>query len=201
MSKTLLRLTLFIFAIIFTATTSGVFATWYFAENPVTSASDSVGANIVEFVWKPEEILPSETPGQNYIDLFESILNNDKAGLNSNKGVLEDAVINDSDGIVHSEQNVQGGNLKHLFITNESRDLDFIMEYISDTEFHAYMYKSSDVTGGAAGVTRVKVYMTIYVKQNGTWIGQETQFGYATVQFFPGSSRLSIDPDTWSRTQ
>lgn len=192
-------LSVFISLIMLMTSVSGVFATWYMAEQPAVSVQQSQDIFISEFVWAPDEILPSVTPGQNYLDLHQSILENVKGGLNSSKDTLENAVLKDKDGLLHSSQNVQGGNLSHLFVTQESRELDFVVEYVSDNEFLVYMYKSADADNGAAGVTKIQVYKTIYTKENNEWYGKETQLGMATVQYFPSTSVLSIDVKTWSR--
>lgn len=177
----------------------GVFATWQFAEEKPDIINKSQGLHLSEFVWAPEEILPDVTPGQNYLDLYQSILENVKGGLNSSKDTLEDAVLRDENGLLHSSQNVQGGNLSHLFITNATRELDFIVQYVTDSEFWVYMYKNADAETGSTGVTQIAVYKTIFIKSNNVWEGKETQYGFATVQFFPDTNILAIDVDTWKK--
>lgn len=177
----------------------GVYATWQFAEELPESVNNTQSINLSEFVWAPEEILPDVTPGQNYLDLHKSILENVKGGLNSSKDTLENAVLKDNDGLLHSSQNVQGGNLSHLFITNATRELDFIVEYVTDNEFLVFMYKNADAVAGAIGTTQIQVYKTIYAKTNNEWFGKETQFGVATVQFFPNTNILAIDVNTWKK--
>ncbi len=199
MSKKIMISSIFLSILIFCASISGVFATWFFAEETPTPVTKAENIGISEFVWKPEEILPDVTPSQNYLDLHQSILENMKGGLNSSKDTLENAVLRDSDGLLHSSQNVQGGNLSHLFITSESKELDFIVEYVSDNEFLVYMYESAKAENGAAGVTRIAVYKTIYLKTGNEWNGAEAQYGFATVDFFPSSNILAIDVKTWSR--
>ena len=199
MSKRIMISSIFLAILIFCASISGVFATWFFAEETPTPALKSEDIGISEFVWKPEEILPDVTPSQNYLDLHQSVLENVKGGLNSSKDTLEDAVLRDKDGLLHSSQNVQGGNLSHLFITSASRELDFIVEYVSDNEFWVYMYENAKAENGAAGVTRIAVYKTIYLKTGNVWEGAEAQYGFATVDFFPSSNILAIDVKTWSR--
>ena len=157
MKRTTIIFSIFLSLLTFIASISGVFATWLFAEDPATSARQSTSITLSEFVWQPEEILPSVTPGQNYLDLHESILDNIKGGLNSSKDTLENAVLRDRDGLLHSSQNVQGGNLSHLFITQETRELDFIVKYVTDTQFLVFMYKNYDVENGATGITKVQV--------------------------------------------
>ena len=185
-------------ALLFILSMGGVFAIWQYAKAPADAKSKGISVELHEFVWKPEQILPTEQPGENYMDLLGSVLENSKAGLNSSKGVLEKAVI--SDKIVHSTQNVQGGNLKHLFITSESKKLDFIVQYVTATEFHLYMYEDADVTAGLADVTNILVYKTILIKENGEWIGQETKQGYAPVTYLGEyDSYKAIDPERWAQ--
>ena len=93
MSKKIMISSIFLAILIFCASISGVFATWFFAEETPTSVMKAEDIGISEFVWKPEEILPDVTPGQNYLDLHESILENTKGGLNSSKDTLENLFI------------------------------------------------------------------------------------------------------------
>ena len=140
MKKSLSLLSVLLIIMMFFASIGGVYATWMFAGGVVQSEENEQHITISEFTWEPEEILPTVTPGQNFLDLHQSILENIKVGLNSSKGALEDAIVKDK--LVHSSKNLQGGNMKHLFITQETRDLDFLIQYVSNTEFHLYMYKS-----------------------------------------------------------
>ena len=199
MNKSATLLFAILFSIISFASVGGAFATWFLAEDPSPIVKQSQNITISEFVWLPDEILPSVTPGQNYLDLHQSILENVKGGLNSSKDTLEDAILRDSDGLLHSSQNVKGGNLSHLFITQACRELDFIAQYVTDSEFLIYMYKSDDTLNGTVGTSRMQVYKTIYIKENGDWSGKETQLGTAVIQFFPNSSTLAIDVNTWTR--
>ena len=197
MFKKIIVIPIFLSILMFFASLSGVFAAWFFAEESPESVNQSKGITISEFVWKPEEILPDITPGQNYLDLHKSILENVKGGLNSSKDTLEKAVLKDDDGLLHSSQNVQGGNLTHLFITQATHELDFIVKYVSDNEFWVFMYEDAKATNGSAGTTKISVYKTFYIKTNNTWEGKEAQFGLATVQFFPNTNILAIDVDSW----
>ena len=97
----------------------GVFATWNYAQGAVPAISAYTDPKSSTFEYAPEIILPSQDVGKNYLDLLQSILDNIKGGLNSSKDTLEKALIKSK--ILHSSENVQGGNLKHLFITEESR--------------------------------------------------------------------------------
>jgi len=182
-------------ALLLAGTVGGVFAIWRYAEDQPLPESEDIGITLSEFVWTPEEILPTETPGENYMDLLDSILNNVKGGLNSDKDTLEKALLQDM--LVHSSQNVQGGNLKHLFITEASRELDFIIQYISDDEFLLFIFENDDITAGQINVTKIKSYMTILVFENGEWIGRESQLGYATLRYIKDNDYIAIDPSEW----
>jgi len=124
-----------------------------------------------------------------------SILENPKGGLNSDKGTLEQAV--QSRSVVHSSQNVQGGNLKHLFVTEECELLDFIVEYVSDTEFHLYMYEAAGATVANIGRTRIRVFKSILVNENGVWDSHEAQAGHAAVAYFGSTNIVAINYKGW----
>lgn len=177
-------------------TTGGSLASWIFSQNRPKDEDDSLGIILNEFTWAPDEILPTETPGENYMDLLESILNNSKGGLNSSKGTVEKAV-NDYN-FVHSSQNVQGGNLKHLFITEPCKLLEFVIQRVSAKEFHVYMFEILDAEAATVNVTRIKVYKTILIEQdNGKWYAPETQQGHAIARYFKSTTYHSINPEEW----
>lgn len=182
---------------LFFASIGGVYATWKYAEQSPADAKTEQNVTLSDFVWEPEEILPTVTPGQNFLDLHMSILNNVKNGLNSSKDALEKAVVKEE--VLHSSHNLQGGNIKHLFINEECRELDFLIQYVSGEEFHLYMYKENDTKTGAVGATEISVYKSILIKENNTWYGKEAQFGYAKIQYLPNSSILAIDIISWHR--
>ncbi len=181
--------------ILITLSLSGAFAAWYYCETPLASESDDTNFSLSIFTWKPEEILPTEKPGENYMVLLDSILNNSKGGLNSGKGTLENAT--KKDRIVHSSQNVQGGNLKHLFVTEPCKELDFIVQYITATEFHVYMYEENDVNAGTVNVTQIKFFKTILVETNGEWTAQESQLGYSTMRYVQDTNYIALFPEEW----
>lgn len=189
------RIFVFMLLMCFIASISGVFGIWIFSEEPPQPQEESFGPSLSEFTWQPEEILPSDKIGENYLVLFESILNNMKGGLNSSKGTLENAVL--AHKLVHSSDKVEGGNLKHLFTTEESKDLDFLVEYVSDNEFNAYMYETYDTINGLIDTTKIMVYKTIFKQENGQWFGEESQLGYATLRYYKETNKIAILPSEW----
>lgn len=174
---------------------TGVFAAWYYCELPLADEQGNVEFTMKLYTWKPEDILPTEKPGENYMVLLDSILNNNKGGLNSGKGTVENAVKKDK--LMHSSQNVQGGNLKHLYITEPCKDLDFVIQYVTDTEFHVYMYENDDVSAGTVNYTQIKVFKTNLVETNGKWSAQESRLGYAVLRRFKSTSSIAILPEEW----
>ena len=197
MKKSFMILAALLCFMIFFTSIGGTYATWFFAEEPSDSVNNTASLTLSEFTWEPEEILPTVTPGQNYLTLHTSILDNGKNGLNSSKDALEKTIIKER--LLHNTHNIQGGNLKHLFIDAECRELNFIIQYVSDTEFHLYMYKEDDVKTGAVGTTEIQVYKSILNKKNNKWIGSEAQFGYAKIQYLPDTNIIAIDINSWYR--
>ena len=55
---------------------SGVFAAWHYCGIPLETTNDDANFSLNAFTWAPEAILPTEKPGENYLVLLNSILNN-----------------------------------------------------------------------------------------------------------------------------
>ena len=184
-------------ALLILSSMGGAFAAWSYASAPTDARNSSAGLSLAEFIWAPEDILPTETPGENYMDLLTSLLENSKGGLNSGKDTLEKAVRKYH--VVHCEQNVTGGNLKHLrdLFTDKSEMLDFIVQYKTDTEFHVYIFETDDVEQGTVDVTQIKVYKTILLLEKGKWAAGESQFGHAPLRYLSGTSYIAINPTEW----
>lgn len=106
---------------------------WTFSR---TSRSDSR----FSFEWihlSSEEVLPDEKEdtklGENHLSLINAILNIKDYGLNETKKPILHTYLAD-DGIIYCDQNVKGGNLKHLMIdqVNGSERLYFVITKVSD---------------------------------------------------------------------
>ena len=199
MSYKVMRYPFLLSLLLLLSSIGGVYAAWTYALSSANPVEEGILHILEDFYYKPEDILPTETPGQNFMDLLNSILENDKNGLNSKKDSYENAIKNDKDGLLHCKENITGGNQKHLFVTEANRLLAFIAEYISDTEFHFYMYTESDAVNGVSNSARIKVFKTIVHYIDGTWVAEESQFGYATAAYFAGTSIESIDVYSWVR--
>ena len=106
MGRGIMRYTAFLCCLFFLATVGGMFATWYFAEDAAKPVTGVAGITLSEFVWEPEEILPTESElGENHLALIELVLNENKKGYGLNydsKNVLEGYL--DRYGVVFSNQ-------------------------------------------------------------------------------------------------
>jgi len=189
------------------ATTGGVLATWYFAEGSAKSVTDTMSITLSEFLWKPDEILPTESEiGENHLALIELILNeNEKGyGLNyDNKNVLEGYL--NRYGVVFSNQKTSGGNLK--FVSDETDQLYYSIEKISDTLYYAYTFSVNDLRMAMGTNTAIPVYRTILEKTD-KWRAPRSYFGYAqtkplrdmNAENASGTLSYSIDVSTWTQS-
>lgn len=179
---------------------TGVYASWNYATFFTNELTPDLTLGLEDFTWKSENVLPG-TPedtklGNNYMTLLEQIKNNSKMGLNGSKNTLFENT--KKKGILHSDANVQGGNLKHLFITSECRELDFLLHYISDTEIHAYLYANTTLDEATVDKTIIQVYRATIKLENGTWKDTGTMVGYAVTRKLSGVSYLTINPSEWT---
>ena len=169
--------------------TGGVFATWIFSDLPTEPQNTASGVSINPFYYKPEEVLPDKEESadmqENHMDLLQNILNHSKYGLN-HSNTLSDAV--KKEGHLHDQDNISGGNLKHLFTTQESKLLAFVVEYVSATEYILYTFENDDLAMGTVNVDRIPVYKIVLTCQNGKWDALAAVLGHAIVQEYKTSN-------------
>lgn len=206
MGRSIMRYTAFLCSLFVLASIGGVFATWYYAYGTVENDKEDLSFSLSEFEWKPDEILPTESEiGENHLTLIELILNeNNKGyGLNyDNKHVLE-GYLNDY-GIVFSNQKVTGGNLK--FVSDETNQLYYCVEKISDTMYYAYTFSFGDLNSVNGTAKMMPVYRTILEKTD-IWRAPKSYFGYAQTkplrdfgfENVPGTLEYSVDVSTWTQ--
>ena len=204
MGRSIVRYTAFLCSLFVLSSVGGVFATWYYTHENATNAQATLSVSLSDFEWKPEEILPTESEiGENHLALIELILNesNKGYGLNyDNKHVLEGYL--DKYGIVFSNQKVSGGNLK--FVSDETNQLYYCVERISDTVYYAYTFSFSDLNSVKGTATVMPVYRTVLEKTD-IWRATRSYFGYAQTKLLrdfgaentPGTLEYSIDVSTW----
>ena len=205
MSRGILRYTTLLCSLFVLASIGGVFATWHYAYGTVANVKEDLSVSLSEFEWKPDEILPTESEiGENHLALIELILNENKKGygLNyDNKHVLEEYLENH--GIIFSNQKVTGGNLK--FVSDETNQLYYCVEKISDTMYYAYTFSYHDLNSVKGTTTVMPVYRTVLEKTD-IWRAPRSYFGYAQTKSLrdfgatnvPGTLAYSIDVTTWT---
>lgn len=184
----------------------GVFATWYYVDDNVLNVDEYLNVSLSEFVWKPEEILPTDSViGENHLALIELILNENEKGYGLNydkKNVLESYL--NSEGIVLSNQKTSGGNIK--FVSDETSQLYYIVEKISNTLYYAYTFSYVDLNSAVGTDKEIPVYRTILEKTD-KWRAPRSFLGYAqTISLrdlgfsnLSGTLSYTIDPSTWSQ--
>lgn len=206
MSRSIMRYTALLCSLFVLASIGGVFATWHYAYGTVANVKEDLSVSLSEFEWKPDEILPTESEiGENHLALIELILNESKKGygLNyDNKYVLEEYLENH--GIIFSNQKVTGGNLK--FVSDETNQLYYCVEKISDTMYYAYTFSYNNLNSVKGTTTVMPVYRTVLEKTD-IWRAPRSYFGYAQTKLLrafgaentPGTLEYSIDVSTWAQ--
>lgn len=207
MGRGIMRYTSFLCCLFLIASIGGVFAIWYFAEVPAKSVTDTMGITLSEFVWKPVEILPTESEiGENHLALIELILNENEKGYGLNydrKNVLEGYL--NRYGVVFSNQKTSGGNLK--FVSDETNQLYYCVEKVSDTVYYAYTFSRNDLSMAIGTYTAIPVYRTVLEKTD-KWRASRSYFGYAqtkslrdmNAEYISGTLAYSIDVSTWTQS-
>lgn len=138
-------------------------------------------------------------PGEQYNTLVQRILENSKGyGLNDNhKGyVIHDALARYR--VLYSTDNVQGGNIDKVLdsLQAATANIDFLFEYVSDTEYVVYFFSRTDATVGNVAT----VYKQYYHEKDGTWEAGSALLGHATikeVEIPSGGTHDSILPADW----
>ena len=206
MGRSIVRYTAFLCSLFVLASVGGVFATWYYTYDTAQNVQQDLSVSLSEFEWKPDEILPTESEiGENHLALIELILNeNNKGyGLNyDNKHVLEGYL--DRYGLVFSNQKVSGGNLK--FVSDETNQLYYCVEKISETIYYAYTFSFSDLNLVKGTAAVMPVYRTVLEKTD-IWRAPRSYFGYAQTELLrafgeentPGTLEYSVDVSTWAQ--
>lgn len=190
---------------ILVCSTAGVFATWRYAEVSPESKDINLNLGLNEFIYKPEEILPDDEQadklGQNHLQLIENLLWVDSYGLNETKKPIIHDLLENTGDVVYGQENVQGGNLKHIFVdlSTESAKLMFVVEKVNSIQYMAYTFVYSAVTINTVG-TYIEVYKTQIDKgTDNVWLATQSWLGEARVNS-PAKVSRSIDTTSWRAT-
>lgn len=201
--KTLSRFLCVAVFIVMIFSTFGAYAMWTYT-GPVDDTQDSVQISLGIFEYKPEEVLPGDDNAtelhENHNNLVISVVDHTSYGLNATKKPIIRNLLEDGAGIVYSNQNVSGGNLKHMMTSSSDVEkLMFCVQYVTDTEYHTYTFADTYVKRENVGL-EIQVYKTVMEKQNNKWVATKSYAGKAKVAVVYSSSGgqlISIDVTTW----
>lgn len=194
----LLMLTMFLSVM----TIGSVWADWQYTNGTVAEVGGSFDFAMTEWLFKSDEVLPDEVAmGQSHLDLLSGVLgenrNTNKNHSLNGKDSLENAV--KKNGTLYWFQNVQGTNLKHVFTTEASKEVEFVMQYIPESgEIYLYTYHSDDLYHVGLNGTPIQVYLTILVEENDEWNDLGSMEGHSVVTMHPDEyNRRIIDPENF----
>ncbi len=194
----LIGLLLFIISVV---VIPGAFATWKYSTTGPRQQDTNLSLGIVDFYYPPEEVLPGDDQAtelhENHFNMVTSIVNHVDYGLNATKKPIIRELLEDGAGVVYSNQNVQGGNLK--FVGDDISGLMFAVAYQTATEYIAYTFSDDYVTTANVG-NYITVYKTIIVKgDNGRWVATTSFEGQAKVFSPQIADGPNIDVTSWRK--
>ena len=201
--KTLSRFLVLGLLIVVILSTVGVYATWYYT-GTVEDFQTGIDLGVEIFEYKPEEVLPGDQEStklhENHNNLVKNIVNHVDYGLNATKKPIVRELLEDGAGVVYSNQNVSGGNLKHMMLgSSDVEGLMFCVEYVTDNEYNAYTFSGKLVGSQNIGVS-IDVYKTVITKTGDTWVATISFIGKAQISTVYTSSSeqvISINVKTW----
>lgn len=185
-------------ALLSTMLITSVFASWVYSAYPPTDKDMSFGLSLIEFVYKPEEVLPGHEVGyldQNHQEVIYNITDHIKYGLNYQDKPLLSNYLN-SNGIVYSNQKATGGNLK--FLGDESESLMWVVEKDTDTVYYIYTFLDDNVDSSHLN-TIITVYKTMCVYKDGLWQNERAFLGQAPIARISGI--MTINVNEWKEIQ
>ena len=187
---------------VFAFSFNSVNAKWFYgASMPVEGLL--ISYKLEDFYWEGSGVLPEdEEHGENHIELLQNIINDSRYGLNSTSNTLLHNYLEKIGDILYSEQQVSGGNLKHLMIDGTGAyALLFQIEFVSETEYNVYTYKQEDTEDYKIG-ENIEVYFTKVSKVNGKWDGVKTEIGVAKLcETNNKKVPRAVDTSTWVKAK
>ncbi len=185
-------------ALISTMLITSVFASWVYAEFSPKDHETNFDLSMIEFVYKPEEVLPGHEVGylnQNHQEVIYNITDHIKYGLNYQQKPLLSNYLNQN-GIVYSNQKATGGNLK--FLGDESESLMWVVEKDTDTIYYIYTFEEEQVTSSNLNLL-ITVYKTKCVYKDGLWQNERAYVGEAPIARVSGI--MTINVSKWQEIQ
>ena len=138
------------------------------------------------------------TPGESYNTLVSQLLSNsNRYGLNdSHKGYVVHNTLKDV-GVMYSGTHANAGNLDKFYQALQVKDsasVDFALQYVSETQYIAYLHLRTDSAQDA-----IKVYKQ-YLNYNAStkkWELGIALVGYAPTTYISSVSHYGILPEDW----
>lgn len=184
--------------------TGGVYGLFYYQNEKPSDVSVGNDISMEVFGYPPDEIIPgggdNDDPievGNDHMELIHNIVYHKSYGLNATHKPIIHEVLSEDGNVIYCDQNVQGGNLKHLAIdkSDNSQKLYFVISRKSATEYHAFTMRQLDVNRTVG--TRITVYKTLLIKgSDGKWIYTLSYKGMAEVNN-PSITGQAIDVNTF----
>lgn len=199
--KLLSKCIIIIFVLFNVASISVVSASWLYSFGNVQSQEKVMELEMNVFDYAPEEVLPGDdntSIGENHLTLLEIIANHASYGLNATHKPIIHNYMTAPGALLYCDQNVKGGNLKHLMIDNisSSNRLYFIVEMVSETVYNVYTMRMYDIDYNAVGV-EIEVYKSLMVRnEKGVWAPTYSYQGYARIND-PSVVSRAVDVTTW----
>lgn len=187
-------------------TATGVYATWHLIGGPIPQREQTINAGLVEFTWAPEAILPDDSNiGESHLALIHMIVNESEEALNQRGSALASAIEQrkrEDKNTIGSMGVIQGYNMKHYFTTSEVRELEFVIEFASDTEYYVYTFEDDDLDTANKERVWIEAYRTKLILVDGVWRTDNSELGKAMTMYYDsnkGKRALSINVTTWEK--
>ncbi|MBQ3063304.1 MAG: hypothetical protein IJC99_00680 [Clostridia bacterium] len=155
---------------------------------------------IIDFEEEEEQEKEDGTfvPGESYNTLVMQLLTNyNRYGLNdSHKGHVVHNTLK-QDGIIYRGTHSTAGNLDKFYEAlqiEQSQNVDYALQYISDTEYIAYLFLRTDSARDAIKV--YKQYLT-YDEATKQWVTGVALLGYAPTAYIDSVNHYAILPEDW----
>lgn len=180
-----------------------VYSDWKYSISTQINSSNNLNDvlfNEIEWVL-PEDVLV----GESHKDIMGSIVDSG-SGLNTPNSLINNAIqdrLDQNYTTIGSMGVVQGGNLKKYFATEASKQVEFVIEILSEELYYFYTFKKDDLSAARnqEGVL-IQVFRTILEKIDGVWVATSAAEGYAETQMYDadkGKKSLSIDVTSWQK--
>ena len=211
-----IRVISFGLCLLFFLTISGAYATWHYAEIPLSPVGDDFKLEMGLYQWDGSEELPDdEETGQAHAQLIDRLINGEGIGLNSSDSYLNDQIDvrkGWNRDYLGSMAIKQGDQLKALFITG-TENVTFLLEWSGNSTYYIYTTSMYLGTNGnlqySIGTKIPEIYRTTVVLKDGRWTATETVKGSATSAYYKESqpdifglatkSKIpGFDPESWT---